>query len=120
MSITSSEYRAELKYLAASLLDENKEEASERGDSVLEFIMDNGLDHETVDGHQWMIYYSYSLDIIKHSSNEDYMVDNLGDESLGHALKNGGLNGLHQAIAFYAMLADLNEALYELEKESEA
>jgi len=113
------EYKEEIKSIAANLVEDNQEEATERGDCVFEYIRDNGLDHEAVDGHQWSIYYSYSLDIIKHSDNDEYMVDNLGDESLVHALKEGGLNGLHQAIAFYAMVADVNEELSTLEQEIE-
>lgn len=116
MSITYSEYHEEIKDLAKSLAQEAN--VSTDGD-IFEYIRDNELDHEIIDGHQWIIYYSYNLDIIECSSNDEYMQDNLGDESLGHALKDGGLNGLHQAIAFYAMLADLNEALQELEEEME-
>ena len=118
MNITCSEYNKEIKDLAFNLVEENQEiEDSEF--NVFEHIRDNGLDHQTVDGHQWIIYYKYSLDIIEHSDNDDYMVDNLGSESLEHALKNGGLSGLHQAIAFYAMLADVNEELSTLEQEIE-
>lgn len=115
MSITRIEYWTEIQSIAANLIEENKEEADERGDCVLEFINDNGLDCETVDEHQWIIYYSYNLDVIKHSNNEDYMQDNLGDDCLCHALKQGGLKGLHQAIAFHAMLADIQDELNKLE-----
>ena len=111
-----SEYKQEIKELAKGLVEDNQE-YKEYNQSVFDYIRGNGLDHKTIDNHQWIIYYSYNLDVIKHSDNEDYMVDNLGSESLAHALEQGGLNGLHQVIAFYAMLADLNEALQELEQE---
>ena len=113
-----SEYKAEMKSIAFNLVEANQEKEDSEF-NVFDHIRDNGLDHEAVDGHQWSIYYSYSLDIIKHSDNDEYMVDNLGDESLVHALKEGGLNGLHQAIAFYAMVADVNEELSTLEQEIE-
>lgn len=108
-----SEYKQEIQDLATMLIEENIEEANDKGDSILDVIQYDGLDHQVVDGHEWNIYYKYSLDIIKHSDNEDYMIDNLGSESLEHSLREGGLDKLHQAIAFYAMLADLNEELYK-------
>jgi len=115
MSITRIEYWTEIESIASNLVEENKEVAGEQGHCVLELINDNDLDCETVSGHQWIIYCSYNLEVIQHSDNEDYMQDNLGDECLGHALKKGGLNGLHQAIAYHAMLADVQDELDKLE-----
>ena len=120
MIITSNEYWEEIKSIAANLIEENQEEADERGDCVLEFINDNSLDHEVIDGHQWIIYYSYNLAIIEHSDNEDYMLDCFGSEYLGCVMERDGLKGLHQAIAFHAMLADVQEELNSLELEEGA
>ena len=114
MSITCAEYWDEVKSIAASLIEENKEEAEERGDCILEYINDNGLDCEAIDGHQWVIYYSYNLDVLDNTDNFDYMQDNLGGDCLVHALRQGGIRGLHQAIAYHAMLADVQEKLNKL------
>ena len=101
MSITSNEYWKEIESIAAYLIEENKN--------------DNSRVYEVVDGHQWIIYCRYNLDVIQHSDNEDYIQDNLGGEFLVQALKLGGLKGLHQAIAHHAMLADVQEKLNNLE-----
>ena len=59
--------------------ENDKEEAEE-------YINDTLL-HETIDGHQWVIYYAYNLDIIKYSGNAEYAVDNLGAEAAAEAGK---------------------------------
>ena len=115
MNITCIDYSVEIERIASNLIEENKEEADERGHCVLEFINYNGLDCEAIDWHQWIIYYSYNLDVLDNTDNFDYMQDNLGDDSLVNALKQGGLNGLHQAIAYHAMLADVQDELNKLE-----
>ena len=111
------EYRQEVRDLAENLVQDVKEYSN--GD-VFEYIRDNGIDCETVDGHQWIIYYSYNLAIIEHSDNEDYMLDCFGSEYLGCVMERDGLKGLHQAIAFHAMLADVQEELNSLELEEGA
>ena len=67
--------------------------------------------HEAIDGHQWVIYYTYSLDVMKYSGNTDYLVENFGAEDAGTILSEGGLESLHQAISFWAMYADVQEKL---------
>ena len=52
------EYDKEIKELASNLVSDAEDCAD--GSDVFEYIRDNGLDHEYVDGHQWIIYYSYN------------------------------------------------------------
>ena len=92
----------------------NCEQISFDKDEIEELVNDSLL-HETVDGSQYAIYYHYHLDILKHSANSDYAIDNIfcGD-TLADILKKDGLTGLHQALAFYAMYADVQEEISEI------
>jgi len=75
--------------------------------------------HETIDGHQWVIYCGYNLDVIKQSDNEDYYNDNFGAESLANSLEQGGLSTLHCHIAFWCMCADVQDYLSDAFEEYE-
>jgi hypothetical protein len=113
---TSSDYWNEVAGLAACLVSESADhndcstvDTFDR-DIVLEYINDSAL-METIDGHQWVIYYAYNLSVLEYSNNEDYMVDNIGLEYAGAVLKDKGLSGLHSALAFWALYADVYDAL---------
>ena len=82
----------------------------------IEELVNDSLLHETVDGSQYAIYYHYHLDILKHSTNSEYAIDTgiLCGNSLANILKDDGLTGLHQALAFYAMYADVQEEINEI------
>lgn len=116
--ITCSEYWAEIKSLTEQIATEAIDQAMGPADGApftdevreaAEEIINDTLLHETTDSHQWVIYYSYNLDVIKHSGNEDYMVDNFGSEHAGDIMKNQGLDSLHSAIAFWCMYADVQD-----------
>lgn len=95
--ITHAEYWAEIESIAKEVTAE---------------ALENDLDtyevlHEWIDGHQWVIYYSYNLDVLEHCSNMEAMIDNLGNESAGQVLAERGLLSLHSALAFWAMYEDV-------------
>ena len=121
--MTNITYFTEVKTLAKSIIDDCMNETENNLEEAMELINDSIL-HESIDGHMWIIYYSYNLEIIKQSDNEEYYLDNFGSESLEHSLREGGLNGLHQAIAFWAFYADVQEEINEqvtlIEEEEEA
>jgi len=109
---TEFEYNKEIADIAKCIVEEaykdytdvtNREEAED--------LINDTLLHETVDGHQWVIYNGYNVDVMRYSPNEDYYIDNFGDEDAGTLLKNGGLSSLHNVIAFWAMYADVQEEL---------
>ena len=108
--MNNQEYYAEINNIAESIVDDAMQQFDNDRSEAEEFINDTLL-HEVIDGHQWVIYQSYNLDIIGHSSNEEYMIDNFGGEALAEALSNSGLDGLHNAIAFWAMYADVQELI---------
>ena len=81
----------------------------------IEELVNDSLLHETVDGSQYAIYYHYHLDILKHSTNSEYAIENVlcGDE-MANILKENGLTGLHQALAFWAMMEDVQAEINEI------
>jgi hypothetical protein len=82
-------------------------------DEIGELLNDSVL-HEVIDGCEFVIYTAYHLPIINYSDNPDYMVDNFGDECLSTSLREGGLSGLHTALAFWALYADVSEKVNDI------
>ena len=110
MSITNKDYQDEILSIATDLAFEAI--ANNEGDrSAAEDDINDHMLHERIDGHQWVIYYSYNLSVIQHSSNEDYYIDNFGSEGLADVLKEHGLSSLHSLIAFWCMYADVQDSL---------
>ncbi len=109
-NITFEQYIKEVEGTAYLVAFEAMDNSDNDREAAMEYIYDSGL-HEVIDSHEWVIYCAYSLDIIQHTGNQDYMVDNFGEEAAGTALKEGGLDGLHQAIAFWAFYEDVNEQI---------
>ncbi len=66
-----------------SIVDETFQEAREHQTIPIEHL------HETIDGHQWVIYTAYAFDVLKHSDNGDYSAEQFGAESL---VKDGQTN----------------------------
>ena len=112
MSITCKEYWDEVEGIADAIACEAMGDNDNDREAAEDDINDCRL-HETIDGHQWVIYYSYNLDVIKHSDNEDYYNDNFGAESLAASLEEGGLDTLHCHIAFWALYADVQDKLID-------
>lgn len=122
-NISSSDYWKEINASAVALAQEAMQQNEFDREAASEAIFDNLL-HEYVDGHEWIIYNAYNLDVIQYSDNADYYVDNFGTESAGEELKNNGLSGLHTAVAFWAMYGDIADkiagALDDVEAEHES
>ena len=110
MNINQSEYWKEVKTTAENIAEMALEESEWDRDEAEEYINDTLL-HETVDGHEWIIYTAYHLPIIQHSPNDEYMAENLG--GLDETVKEHGVQGLHMAMAFWAFYADVQEEMGE-------
>ena len=108
--ISSFQYWEEISAIAESIVSETMSECDNDREAAEELVQDTRL-HETIDGHQWVIYYAYNLDVIKHSDNDDYYDQNFGAEALASSLEQGGLDMLHCHIAFWCMYADVQEKL---------
>lgn len=112
MNMTEQTYWQEVQQLAASIVAESAtytdcntlENFDE--DTIRDHIFDSAL-HETIDGHQWIIYHAYNLDVLQYSDNSEYMVDELGNDYAGQVLRDCGLSGLHTALAYWALYADV-------------
>lgn len=92
----------------ASIVEQVKADTLEQGftwDGDAEEYADRHLS-ETVDGHEYCIYYNKALEVLQHTDNQGAMLDILGEESAVQSLRNGGLGGLHCAMAVWAMIAD--------------
>lgn len=59
--------------------------------------------HESIDGHQWIIYNHYHADVLKFSDHED-AAEEIG--GLDGTLKEKGVSGLMAVLAFCAMKED--------------
>ena len=108
--ITSAQYYNEVNSLAEIIAEEAMQQ-SDNDRSDAEELINDSLLHEAIDGHQWIIYYAYNLDVYQHSDNSNYLIDNLGNEYAGTILQEKGLDGLHQALAFWALYADVQEKI---------
>lgn len=104
------QYREEIASIAQSLAEEAMADNEYDRQAAEDDINDSRL-HETIDGHQWVIYNSYNADVMRHSDNTDYYIDNFGVDDAGHVLKERGLDGLHNVIAFWCMYADVQDRL---------
>ena len=127
-AITSYEYWKEIRGITQTIVDEVAAEVLEDHgiessqldplyrenveawrDEIREIIFDSRL-HETIDGHQWVIYTYYNLQVLQHTDNAEYMVDTFGGDEVVAATENG-IDSLHCALAFWAMYADVSDHL---------
>ena len=102
-----------------SYAEEIREEAKDRCQDECGEECDRGMDcdtfravcsdlaHEKVDGSEWIIYYANHLSVIQHTENEEAYA------ALG-VLK-GSWNDITTQVAFWAMLADLEQTIAEMD-----
>ena len=118
-NITSSQYWIEVESLANQIAQDAMSQCDNDRSEAEELINDN-LMHETIGAHQWVIYNAYNLDILQYSDNQYHYVDEFGADDAVIVLRESGLGGLHQALAFWALYADVQEriagALDEIEE----
>ena len=105
---SSSQYYTEVAAIAAALVAECMQECDNDREAAKELINDSRL-HETMDGHQWVIYYSYNLPVLQYSSNTEYGVDE-GFVNIS-VITERSLNDFHTALAYWALYADVQEHL---------
>jgi hypothetical protein len=108
--ITRSQYYDKIRSIASSMAEEALADNDWDRDAAEDDINDSRL-HETIDGHQWVIYTAYNLDVIRHSDNSDAYVDNFGGDDAAHILKDRGIDGLHAVMAYCAMEQDVRDIL---------
>ena len=106
--MNSQEYWKEVNETASNILETAKDYEQAGYNDAEDYINDTLL-HETIDEHEWIIYYSYNLPILEYSNNADYMAENLG--GVEESLSSNGITGLHQALAFWAFYADVSDKI---------
>lgn len=111
-NITSTQYWNEVQSMAVSIAEDAMSHCDNNRDEAEELINDSLL-FETIGGHQWVIYYAYNLDVYQYSNNSDYYIDNFGGDDAALILKKRGLGSLHQALAFWALYADVQDKISE-------
>ena len=111
-NITSSQYWNEVQSIAVSIAEDAMSQCDNSREEAEELINDSLL-HETIDGHNWIIYYAYNLDVYQYSDNSDYYIDNFGGDDAAFVLKEKGLDGLHQALAYWSLYADVQDKISE-------
>jgi hypothetical protein len=104
---SQSQYWSEVNAVASNLVAECMQECDNNKEQAQELINDNRL-HETIEGHEWVIYYTYNLSVLTYSDNTEYGIEN-GLVSLDS--KTFSLATFHSNLAFWAMYADVQNAL---------
>ena len=108
--MNKSEYNEEIRDLATSMVDEAMANNDNDSNAALEAIQEDVL-HETIDGHQWVIYYAYNDDVLKYSDNDEAYQDCYDNESLGALVAEKGIDGVKPMMAYFAMYQDVSELL---------
>ena len=111
-NITSSQYWIEVEALATQIAQDAMSQCDNSREEAEELINDSLL-FETIGAHQWVIYNAYNLDILQYSDNSYHYVEEFGVEDAILVLKERGLDGLHQSLAFWALYADVQEKISE-------
>lgn len=101
--ISQSEYYAEVCAVAQAVLTESRDESRDVQDVLF----------EAVDGHQWIIYTFYNLQVLTHSRNDAAYFDSFGP------LDASGFSDAVQKMAYAAFEQDVQDAIAELQNESE-
>jgi hypothetical protein len=104
--ISLADYWKEVKSLAHDAVEDHPDDEDAQVDRV----------REDVDGHQWIIYYGYNYDILKHTENDDAFTE-YGDIPTD---KQKSSSDILQYLAYCAFEADVMAALDDARKEAEA
>jgi hypothetical protein len=102
--MTETEYRAEIRSLAEEAITEARSGDHGIGERCREWLLE--WVHETLDGHQFVIYTAQAQAVVAISDNDGAYVENYGADGL---VKDGSLNW--SALAYAAMEADLMDYL---------
>ena len=111
-NITSSQYWIEVEALAAQIAQDAMSQCDNSREEAEELINDSLL-FETIGAHQWVIYNAYNLDVLQYSGNPYHYVNEFSTDDAAIVLRESGLAGLHQALAFWALYADVQEKIEE-------
>ncbi len=113
--ITEKEYWQEVRSLAISILDDAWEQhPSEDDQREREEFMSDRL-HEDVDGHQWIIYTHYNVQVLHCAHNPEAYWDQMGE-----APQAENYGQLMAVLAYSALQEDVAQVVGDLNGEREA
>jgi hypothetical protein len=110
LDLSSNQYWAEVRSIAEELASEALADANGDRGAAEDDINDSRL-HEAIDGHQLVIYYTGNDTILKHTDHEDAWEDCYGPEDIGRLVIDRGMDGARTVQAFFALEADVRDAL---------
>jgi len=95
--ITQSQYWREVSSLAKNIAKEAKDEDRDISDVL----------HETIDGHQWVIYtWAYPW-VLMHSRSEDALFEEQG------SIETSSYSDIMQKMTYYALYQDVSNEIAE-------
>jgi hypothetical protein len=103
--MTRNEYWDEIRSIRENLLDEWRDERGDTKDDPQDWLYERL--NQTIDGHQWIIYYSYNIDVLRFTDNRDAYYDQMGEWPTSDT----GLQGMLAAIAYQSMYQDVMDGL---------
>ena len=103
----ASEYYKEVRSIADEIATEARSGQHGTGEDCREWLLE--YLHETIDGHQFVIYTNKSQFVLAHSANDGYSVEEFGPDGI---VQDGCLNWGY--LAFGALYADVMECLDRL------
>ena len=111
MTVTNKEYWDEVRSLAEHFSDDDPASngwASEYGEDFDKY----DAMHETIDGHQFIIYYSKAADVLRHSDNPTAYEDEIGELPKGMTYEQ-----MACPLAYMAMMRDIQDWMHRYEEE---
>ena len=103
-NITRASYRKEIRDLASNILEEVFTDDPDQSDSDFDEAVRERV-WETADGHQWIIYYHYNIEVLRYSDNDDALFMMYGPQSFD------GYQDALMKMANAAFYEDLSEAV---------
>jgi len=102
LQFTKEDYDEEIAKLALYIVEDMVKEGADMDDYFYDRV------YETVDGHNWIIWCSYNLSVLAHSGRPHAAFEDVGViEGIDNC------QGLIQALAYWAMVFDLSDAVQE-------
>ena len=98
------EYYKEVRSISDDIATEARSGSHGTGEDCREWLLE--YLHETIDGHEYVIYTQKSQFVLAHSTNDGYSVEEFGSEGI---VTDGCLNWAF--LAFGALYADVMECL---------
>lgn len=97
-----NEVKATANYVVALAVEALECDEKEIDEYNLREVINDHILHETVDNHEFIIYYHYHNDIMSFTDNEDYLLESIG-EITGDSFSN-----ILTSFAYWAFYADIS------------